>query len=651
MSLEQLSNIRVESASLVSTTVARAPAIVSVIDQDEMKAWGDRSVADALARVPGLYRVDAQGIHDIGVRGLFGGQRSWNRQVKVLIDGQPQAFRPNASNFLGPELIPMSAVARIEVIRGPGSALYGADAFLATINVITVKNHVGASDVKADLRAYAGSANGFDTVISGGFGNLGLLFAVQGEAYNLNDRQLPASSPVLGAQPALRGVKSKDARQQPLSVLGRASFDIGALKHQLEVNYSRMDSVAEFLDFGALNPNNRFSQYRGQIGWQTQWDIDPNWQAKLRWNVSQAGPSSFERLATDSATSYPRRDFSSRANDLGVNVNWAPTKDHALSFGADHMEDLQESMQVLRIAANGTSRLDGNPGIPLHLDNTGVFSQYLWQATEQLGLSANWRQDNHSRFGSNTNWRAAAVFEHSKELSAKLIWSTSYKAPSIFDLFAKPLYSGDVVGNPFLRAEIAQNTELQINWKPAPTLQVSANVYALEVKDKIEFQQTGLNYQPINRGIFSGHGGELDIRYESGPHRWGLAWTALDLNERTPVVLVGEVVRQPERFPNHSIRADWRWISGIYGQFAGELLYASKRQGTFSNGFANFLTPYSLAPITRLNLVWTQNIEAHELQLRLDNVLNASYSEPGYGGIDLPGRGRSLLLSYRYRWN
>jgi outer membrane receptor for ferrienterochelin and colicin len=76
LSLEQLADIKVESASLVPTTLARAPAIVTVIGQDDMKTWVDRSVGEALARVTGFYRLDAQGVQDVGVRGAFGGQRS-----------------------------------------------------------------------------------------------------------------------------------------------------------------------------------------------------------------------------------------------------------------------------------------------------------------------------------------------------------------------------------------------------------------------------------------------------------------------------------------------------------------------------------------------------------------------------------------------
>ncbi|WP_263572571.1 TonB-dependent receptor plug domain-containing protein [Roseateles oligotrophus] len=651
MSLEQLADIRVESASLVATSLARAPAIVSVIGREEIEAWGDRSVADALARVPGLYRVDAQGSQDIGVRGLFGGQRSWNRQIKLLIDGQPQAFRPDASNFLNPSLMPMNSIDRIEVVRGPASALYGADAFLATVNVVTRKHHVGATDASAQLRTYAGSANGVDASIAGGNGRLGLLFAVQAEHYELNGLRLPASSPLLGAKPALRGADSQDAHQQPVSVLGRASFDTEEVKHQLELNYSRTDSVAEFLDFGVLSHKNRYSQYRAQFGWQSHWDISPSWQAKFRWNVARSGISPTERLET-STSSYPKRELSSLANDLGLNFNGALNADHSLSFGADRTVDHQDSMQVLLVAPNGSSSLSGKPSTAMRLANTGVFAQYLWQMSDKLGLSANWRRDDHKTFGGNTNWRAAAVYEYSREFNTKLIWSTSYKAPSVFDLLAQPLYSGDAIGNLKLHAETARNSEFQINWLPSPNLQLSANAYQLEVKNKIELQQTGLNYQPVNRGRFAGQGAELDVRYEDGAHRFGISWTGLNMTERDPIPLVGDLVRPPERFPEHSVRAEWRWHSGKFGQWATELLYASKRHASFSNAFANFLTPYSLAPSTRLNLVWTQVLyNSHEVQLRLDNALNANYSEPGYGSVDFPGRGRSALLSYRYRWN
>ncbi|MFY7865334.1 TonB-dependent receptor plug domain-containing protein [Roseateles sp.] len=651
LSLEQLAEVKVAAASFVAVAQSRAPAIVSVIGREEIEAWGDRSVADALARVPGLYRVDAQGFQDVGVRGLFGGQRAWNRQIKLMIDGQPQAFRPDAVNFLSAALMPMSSIDRIEVVRGPTSALYGADAFLATVNVVTRKHYVGANDASLRARAYGGRANGLDFSVAGGNGSLGLLLAVQAERYQLNDLRVPKSSPILGAQPSLRDQKSRDAWQRPLSLMARASLDTGVLQNQLEINYSRIDSVAQFLDFGTLSPSNRYSQYRAQVGWQSFWDISPQWQAKFRWNASKSAPGPDERLSVNSSTNYPQREFSSVANDLGLNINWAPNPDHSFNVGLDRTVDRQQSMQVTRVSANGSTSLQGQPSTALRLSNTGVFAQYLWQLTERLGLSGNWRQDEHNRFGANQNWRAAAVFEQSRELNAKLIWSTSYKAPSVFDLMAQPLYSGDVVGNQSLRAETARNTELQINWRPSPKVHLSANVYQLEVRDKIELQQTGLNYQPVNRGRFSGQGAELDMRYEAGAHRFGLAWTGLNLTERDPVPLVGDLVRPPERFPEHSVRAEWRWHSAQLGQWATEVLYASRRHASFSNAFANFLTPYSLAPSTRMNLVWTKTMDAHEVQLRLDNLLNAKYSEVGYGSVDFPGNGRSALLSYRYRWN
>jgi len=67
------------------------------------------------------------------------GLRAGTRIVKVMINSVPVNFRPDLTAFIGPEYIPMEAVERIEIAKGPLSALYGADAFLATVNVITKK--------------------------------------------------------------------------------------------------------------------------------------------------------------------------------------------------------------------------------------------------------------------------------------------------------------------------------------------------------------------------------------------------------------------------------------------------------------------------------------------------------------------------------
>jgi outer membrane receptor for ferrienterochelin and colicins len=108
-----------------------------VVTRDAITQWGYAKVAELLRHVVGLYVIDDHIIPNVSVRGVSGGLRSESGLIKVMIDGRPVAFRVTAGNWLGPELVPLSAVERVEIIRGPGSALYGADAFLGVINVVT----------------------------------------------------------------------------------------------------------------------------------------------------------------------------------------------------------------------------------------------------------------------------------------------------------------------------------------------------------------------------------------------------------------------------------------------------------------------------------------------------------------------------------
>jgi iron complex outermembrane receptor protein len=87
--------------------------------------------------MPGFYDVYDLVRHNFGIRGINGGMGASGNVIKLMIDGQPVDFRPTTGNYFGEELIPLQAVERVEIIRGPASALYGANAFLGVINVIT----------------------------------------------------------------------------------------------------------------------------------------------------------------------------------------------------------------------------------------------------------------------------------------------------------------------------------------------------------------------------------------------------------------------------------------------------------------------------------------------------------------------------------
>ncbi len=150
-SLEALLEMQVESvegAARHSQRTTEAPASVSVITANDIETFGWRTLADVLKSVRGFHVTYDRNYSYVGVR-AFGRPTDYNNRVLVLVDGQ----RVNDSIYDGALLgtegpVDLSVVDRIEVIRGPGSALYGTSAFLAVVNVITKRGaQVGARQV------------------------------------------------------------------------------------------------------------------------------------------------------------------------------------------------------------------------------------------------------------------------------------------------------------------------------------------------------------------------------------------------------------------------------------------------------------------------------------------------------------------------
>ncbi len=133
VSLDDLLNTDVDVASKVPQTYREVPGVITVISREEIMDSGARDLADVLRLVPGFsLGVDVEGVVGIGVRGNWGHEG----KVLLLVDGQQMNETLYSTNQLGNHY-PVDQIERIEIIRGPGSAIYGGYAELAVINVIT----------------------------------------------------------------------------------------------------------------------------------------------------------------------------------------------------------------------------------------------------------------------------------------------------------------------------------------------------------------------------------------------------------------------------------------------------------------------------------------------------------------------------------
>ena len=137
LSLDDLLNTKITTASKFSQRMSEAPSSVTVIRGDEIRSHGWRNLGEALVSVPGFEISNATDYRYLGVRG-FSQPGDYNSRILLLIDGIPANDGIFDQAMIGPEFpLDMYLIERIEVVPGAGSALYGGNAYLAVVNVIT----------------------------------------------------------------------------------------------------------------------------------------------------------------------------------------------------------------------------------------------------------------------------------------------------------------------------------------------------------------------------------------------------------------------------------------------------------------------------------------------------------------------------------
>ena len=148
LTLEDLLNVEISAAGKKVQKVRDIPASVVVLSKQDIKNKGYRNMVQLIKGIPGYYIVEHGHFFDqpIGVRGFLGQEGTG---VKILINGLDTVFSFNNQYSLDNLSIPVEAVERVEVVRGPMSVIYGSGAFFGVINIITRK------DVEDDINSFA----------------------------------------------------------------------------------------------------------------------------------------------------------------------------------------------------------------------------------------------------------------------------------------------------------------------------------------------------------------------------------------------------------------------------------------------------------------------------------------------------------------
>jgi len=422
LSIEQLLEVELTStASKFSQEVTRAPASVTVVTAGEIRERGYRSFAEILSSVRGIYTTNDRNYTYIGVRG-FARPGDYNTRVLLLIDGHRMNEPIYNMSSVGHDFpIDVSWIERVEVIRGPGSSLYGANAFFAVINVIT-RTAAAQSGVRVQASTGSLATHGASASVGRvtGSGNEFLLGVSGRRSAGETRLYFPELAALQGNDTA---VDADD--EQAASVFASAS--IGSYQFR-----------GAFIDRSKRIPTGSFGTVFGDRRERTE---DRRMFADVAHASTLAGWTSVARGGFDFtayAGQYPydygmsdavlQRDASDSAvlsGELTLNRRW---RGHLLTVGSEFRRDLHNH-QWTEDDVNGRVLDESHQGNVL-----GLYLQDELTLRRWLLLNAGARFDYDSSYGGRATPRAGLVFLPRRQSAVKLLYGQAYRAPNSYEL-------------------------------------------------------------------------------------------------------------------------------------------------------------------------------------------------------------------------
>lgn len=683
--LDELINAPVVTASGgASESRALSAANVVVITREEISRRGWISLAEVLANVRGLYVIDDFVLPSVAVRGVAPGPRGGSRVIRVMINGVPVSFAPDLTALLGPEFIPIETIERVEIAKGPLSALYGANAFLATVNVIT-RRPAKAVEAQVGGRLHLVSNNltaGGWGLLSFGFDNFDLMLSVSADSINRAGLRIQktyeAQDPEQTRFRAFFSDKSRDDYQMPVSVFGIATFTpphVGTF--QLQGGLQRLDSMGEFQIASVLTHKTRIAIENAwaSLRFERKWGTTVTTWATV--GFARGRPTREEVLfQTSNNTASYTRNFGYWSVDASLGADILLGTQVVLTAGIDFSRQAHDVLSFNKTfyQAQGTvmvgetvKQVTDRDLQRLIIFERGAYLQVAatpFVKIPDLKLSANFRLDYPSLIPLQYSWRAAAAYAITPRFTTKLIVGRAYQSPSAVLYYGLPGFGIDnnVFGSRTLPSsdyrpllpQVVHSAELVVSTRIGDHVALEGSVYGQLLDNKIEFVPVVLNYVAQNLGVqrHLGVEGSLNVFIKRfSPYLnfnlqgsfddtldGSLKFSTVAYAYPTISVAAGLNVELPEIFMNANAQVS------VFGP----------RGASSSNIVFNNYKTYELPPYARLdlalntiNLKWLGPQTDTRLRLRIMNLFDARPSEPGFTGFDVPTIGRTMMLELR----
>jgi outer membrane receptor protein involved in Fe transport len=607
LTLEQLMDIKVEGAAMHPQSLEDAPASVTIITAQDILKYGYRTLAEALASARGFYLSNNRTFHTVGVRG-FNLPGDYASRFLVMVNGHNMA--DNVFDFMlyfGEDFpIDISLVQRIEIIRGPSSALYGSNGIFATINIITKSpDQAGPPAVIADVGSF-GEKKG-QVMAAGSIGkNAKVLFS--GSVFN-NGGESPLFFPEFNAPETNNG--------QAVHMNGEKGYHFFS-----NLVWRNWNITAAFADRKEIQPiswgptifNDRGTTINdirnyveatythevagGTLRWRTYYDVFHE-------------QDRFDYPLDSSAVEDNRQSFFGNWVGTQLTYRFDTARFGTLTLGSEAKFDLR----------NLQSDRDVSPA-PVKIANIDRRDKsFALFAQDERKLSNRWKLDLGVRFDfsayrhSFLSPRAALIYQPSSGWTYKFLYGRGFRNPSAFELYFD---DGGLSGapNPNARPESADTVEVDVERKIGKRMNLLAAAYTYWLHDFLEGERVGnglIQYQNAGNARAAG----LEIEINGRPSAWLEAAASYAIQNSHDPDTDGRL----ENSPDHVAKVRFAVPLGRKLDVSSSMQYYSSR---LSLGEAR-VPPVYLADFTITSRRLFANLD---LQFGLRNAFNRNYSDP-----------------------
>ncbi|CAM2066525.1 TonB-dependent receptor [Sulfidibacter corallicola] len=504
MTIEDILATEVTMLFKSKSTPLKAPGIITIISRSEIERSGARYLSEILNYSIGIEanRSILFGTHTtLGIRGRT---TEFGEDILVLLDGQRLNDVFSGGGLQLVKDLSLNHIDRIEIIRGPGSTLFGSNAFVGVINIISSKYET------TDKQRLSIAGGSFEAVEAGvsmrwNSGKLrGLVTANtrtdDGEDYQYSQAffRLPGQVPAI-----------QDPIEEQLDVGVKLGFE--NLNFQVDWFKREMDS---FMPWGFFsheweNPlleTNRDDSEMTRVQANYDWEVNKalTLSAAMRYNRSENEQAYFIApegvnvagvVLNEGWMGGPNHEMDNA--EFEVRLNYIKG-DHEFITGAvvarDRLVDsnlifnftIRDIILGNHVTGDDWLVQEGDAAFVDKQDRDirSIYIQDTWYPNSKWGITAGIRYDDYNDFGDSINPRLAAVYNLSEVWVLKLLYGRAFRAPTFSELYTRNL--PNALGNPDLKAQTIDTVETSVYWSAGPQFSITVSTFYSYYQDLIK---------------------------------------------------------------------------------------------------------------------------------------------------------------------